>query len=136
MLGRPFTMAGRVAHGAKLGRGLGFPTANIRLQRTPPLTGVFVARVHGLGAEPLPGVASVGVRPTVTDSGRPLLEVHIFDFDQAIYGRRVAVEFLHKLREEERLPDLDALARRIRADVATARAYFARREPVAELAAR
>ena len=136
MLGRPFTITGRVAHGAKLGRTLGFPTANIRLPRTPPVSGVFVVRVHGLGGAPLPAVASVGVRPTVDEAGVPLLEVFIFDFDQAIYGRRIAVEFLHKLRDEERLSDLDALARRIRADVADARAYFANNEPVAELASR
>jgi riboflavin kinase/FMN adenylyltransferase len=140
MLGRPFAITGRVAPGAKLGRTLGFPTANIRLPRTPPVSGVFVVRVHGLGGAPLPAVASVGVRPTVDDTGVPLLEVFIFDFDQDIYRRRIAVEFLHKLRDEERLSDLDALARRIRADVADARAYFAnsvtRNEPVAELASR
>ena len=136
MLGRPFTIAGRVAHGAKLGRTLGFPTANIRLPRPPPVSGVFVVRVHGLGGAPLPGVASVGVRPTIDEAGVPLLEVFIFDFDQAIYGRRIAVEFLHKLRDEERLADLDALARRIRADAVDARAYFAHNEPAAELASR
>ena len=136
MLGRPFTISGRVAHGAKLGRTLGFPTANIPLKRMPPVSGVFVVRVHGLGEAPLPGVASVGVRPTITDAGEPLLEVFIFDFDQPIYGRRLTIEFLHKLRDEERLPDVDALARRIRADVADARAYFVRGDSLAELAAR
>ena len=136
LLGRRFTIAGRVAHGAKLGRTLGYPTANIRLKRMPPVSGVFAVRVHGLGKSPLPGAASVGVRPTVTDAGEPLLEVFIFDFDQQIYGRRVVVEFLHKLRDEERLPDLDVLARRIGADVADARAYFAGKDPVVELAAR
>jgi riboflavin kinase/FMN adenylyltransferase len=136
MLGRAFTISGRVAHGAKLGRTLGFPTANIRLRRMPPVSGVFAVRVHGVGEAPLPGVASVGVRPTITASGEPLLEVFIFDFDQPIYGRRVTVEFLHKLRDEERLPDLDALARRIRADVEEARAFFARGDSVPELAVR
>jgi riboflavin kinase/FMN adenylyltransferase len=136
MLGRPFTISGRVAHGAKLGRALGFPTANVRLRRLPPVSGVFAVRLHGIGETPLPGVASVGVRPTITASGDPLLEVFIFDFDQPIYGRRVTVEFLHKLRDEERLPDLDALARRIRADVDEARAFFARGDCVPELAAR
>jgi riboflavin kinase/FMN adenylyltransferase len=136
MLGRAFTISGRVAHGAKLGRTLGFPTANIRLRRMPPVSGVFAARVHGVGETPLPGVASVGVRPTITASGEPLLEVFIFDFDQPIYGRRVTVEFLHKLRDEERLPDLDALARRIRADVEEARVFFARGDSVPELAVR
>ena len=136
MLGRPFTISGRVAHGAKLGRALGFPTANVRLRRLPPVSGVFAVRLHGIGETPLPGVASVGVRPTITASGDPLLEVFIFDFDQPIYGRRVTVEFLRKLRDEERLPDLDALARRIRADVDEARAFFARGDCVPELAAR
>ncbi len=136
MLGRPFTMAGRVAHGAKLGRSLGFPTANIRLKRMPPVSGIFAVRVHGIGKTPLPGVASVGVRPTITDSGEPVLEVFIFDFDEAIYGRRVVVEFLHKLRDEERLPDLETLARRIRADVGDARAFFARDPSTPELVAR
>lgn len=136
MLGRPFAIAGRVAHGSKLGRSLGFPTANIRLRRMPPVSGVFAVRVYGLGKASLPAVASVGVRPTVTDSGSPLLEVFIFDFDQAIYGRRIVVEFLHKLRDEERLPDLETLSRRIRADVADARAYFASNDSVPELAAR
>jgi len=125
LLGRPFTIAGRVAHGAKLGRGLGFPTANVKLKGTPPVAGVFAVRVHGLDARSHDGVASVGVRPTVVAGGEPLLEVFILDYDRAIYGRRIVVEFLHKLRDEERYPDLDTLARQIRADVAEARAYFA-----------
>ena len=125
LLGRPFVISGRVAHGAKLGRDLGFPTANIPLPRKPPLAGVFAVRVHGLGGAPRTGVASVGVRPTVSTSGVPLLEVFIFDFDDTIYGKRVAVEFVHKLRDEERYADLDALTRQIAADVAQARDFFA-----------
>jgi riboflavin kinase/FMN adenylyltransferase len=125
LLGRPYTIAGRVAHGAKLGRNLGFPTANLRLKRMPPVSGVFAVRVHGLDLRPHDGVASVGMRPTVADAGEPLLEVFILDFDHVIYGRRVTVEFLHKLRDEERYPDVHALTRQIRADVAEARAYFA-----------
>jgi len=124
LLGRPFVIAGRVAHGAKLGRTLGFPTANIRLKRRPPVSGVFAVRVHGLSATPRTGVASIGVRPTVSASGVPLLEVFVFDFDEVIYGRRVAVEFVHKLRDEERYGDLGALTRQIRSDVAQARDYF------------
>ena len=124
LLGRPFAISGRVAHGAKLGRTLGFPTANLRLKRRPPVSGVFAVRVHGLSPTPRTGVASIGVRPTVSASGVPLLEVFIFDFDEVIYGRRVAVEFLHKLRDEERYGDLDALTRQIRHDVAQARDYF------------
>ena len=124
LLGRPFVISGRVAHGAKLGRDLGFPTANIRLVRKPPLAGIFAVRVHGLGGAPRSGVASVGVRPTVSTSGVPLLEVFIFDFDDTIYGRRVGVEFMHKLRDEERYADLDALTNQIKNDVAQARDFF------------
>jgi riboflavin kinase / FMN adenylyltransferase len=124
LLGRPFAISGRVAHGAKLGRDLGFPTANVPLARKPPLSGVFAVRVHGLGGTPRTGVASVGVRPTVSTSGVPLLEVFIFDFDDTIYGKRVGVEFVHKLRDEERYPDLDALTTQIKSDVAQARDFF------------
>ncbi|HET7033432.1 MAG TPA: bifunctional riboflavin kinase/FAD synthetase [Casimicrobiaceae bacterium] len=124
LLGGPFVISGRVAHGAKLGRDLGFPTANIALARKPPVSGVFAVRVHGLGGAPRAGVASVGVRPTVSTAGIPLLEVFIFDFDDTIYGRRVGVEFVHKLRDEERYADLDTLTSQIRTDVAQARDYF------------
>jgi riboflavin kinase/FMN adenylyltransferase len=125
LLGRPFTISGRVAHGQKLGRSLGFPTANIPLRYKPPLTGIYAVRVHGLGGAARAGVASLGVRPTVKVGAPPLLEVFVFDFDETIYGRRVTVEFLHKLRDEARYPDLEALTRQIRADVAHARDYFA-----------
>ena len=125
MLGRPYAIAGRVAHGAKLGRNLGFPTANIPLRHRPPLSGIFAVRVHGLGTAPRTGVASLGVRPTVTQDGKPLLEVFLFDFDETIYGRRVSVEFMHKIRDEEKYDDLAALTQQIRADVAHAREYFA-----------
>jgi riboflavin kinase/FMN adenylyltransferase len=128
LLGRSFTISGRVAHGAKLGRSLGFPTANIPLKRKPPLSGIFAVRVHGLEREPRPAVATLGVRPTVSESGVPLLEVFIFDFDDLIYGKRIAVEFVHKLRNEERYPDLDALTRQIRVDAEQARDYFARHD--------
>ena len=124
LLGRPFVISGRVAHGARLGRNLGFPTANIALKRKPPLAGIFAVRVHGLGGAPRAGVASVGVRPTVSESGVPLLEVFIFDFNEMIYGRRVGIEFLHKLRDEARYPDIAALTKQIRTDVAQARDYF------------
>ncbi len=124
LLGRPYAIAGRVAHGDKLGRGLGFPTANIILRHRVPLTGIFAVRILGLGASARNGVASLGVRPTVKADGRPLLEVFVFDFDQAIYGRRVTVEFLHKLRDEELYPDIVALTKQIRVDVAQARDYF------------
>jgi riboflavin kinase/FMN adenylyltransferase len=125
LLGRPYAISGRVAHGTKLGRTLGFPTANLTLRHKPALSGVFAVRVHGLGAVPRAGVASLGVRPTIAEDAAPLLEVFIFDFDEPIYGRRIAVEFLHKLRDEARYPDLDTLTRQIHADVAEARGYFA-----------
>ena len=117
-------MSGRVAHGDKLGRHLGFPTANVVLRRKPALSGIFAVRVHGLDGEARAGIASLGIRPTVKTGARPLLEVFLFDFDQAIYGRRITVEFLHKLRDEERYPDLDVLADQIRKDAAHARDYF------------
>jgi riboflavin kinase/FMN adenylyltransferase len=125
LLGRPYSIGGKVVHGDKLGRNLGFPTANIVLRHPPPLTGVFAVRVHGLGGAARAGAASLGVRPTVKAGAKPLLEVFVFDFDEAVYGRRVVVEFLCKLRDEERYADLDTLTRQIRADVAQAREYFA-----------
>jgi riboflavin kinase/FMN adenylyltransferase len=125
LLGRPYVMSGHVAHGDKLGRNLGFPTANVALRYKPALSGIFAVRVHGLGDESRAGVASLGVRPTVKHGAKPLLEVFVFDFDEAIYGRRIAVEFRHKLRDEERYANLDQLTRQIRADVAQARDYFA-----------
>jgi riboflavin kinase/FMN adenylyltransferase len=127
LLGRPYTISGHVAHGDKLGRNLGFPTANVRLRHKPALTGIFAVRVHGLAPAPLTGVASLGVRPTVNADGLPILEVFVFDFDASIYGRRITVEFVQKLRDEERFADLDTLTRQIRADVAQARDYFAAR---------
>ena len=125
LLGHPYAISGRVAHGDKLGASLGFPTANIVLRHKPALRGIFAVRVHGLGASPRMGVASLGVRPTIKTGARPVLEVFVFDFNEPIYGRRVNVEFLHKLRDEERYPDLETLTRQIEADVAQARAYFA-----------
>jgi len=125
LLGRPYAISGHVAHGDKLGRGLGFPTANVVLRRKPPLSGIFAVRVLGLDKAPRAGVASLGVRPTVKADAKPLLEVFVFDFDATIYGRRVTVQFIHKLRDEERYPDLESLSRQIRDDVARARDYFA-----------
>jgi riboflavin kinase/FMN adenylyltransferase len=125
LLGRSFTITGRVAHGDKRGRDLGFPTANVTLRRPPPLTGIFAVRVHGLSSVPRAGVASIGVRPTVKTDGKPLLEVFLLDFDESIYGRRITVEFLQKLRDEERYANLDALTRQIGRDVTQAREYFA-----------
>lgn len=125
LLGRSYTISGHVAHGRKLGRNLGFPTANLPLRHRPPLSGIFTVRVHGLPGGPWRGVASIGVRPTLEAGGTPVLEVFVLDFEQSIYGRRVTVEFLTRLREEARYPDLDTLARQIGTDVAQAREYFA-----------
>jgi len=125
LLGRNYAITGHVAHGDKLGRDLGFPTANIPLRRVPALTGIFAVRVHGLRGEPRAGVASVGVRPTIRDDGKPIAEAFLFDFNETIYGKRITVEFLHKLRDEARYPDLDALTRQIGRDVMHAREYFA-----------
>lgn len=124
LLGRPYSMMGRVVHGDKLGRVLGYPTANIHLHRkASPVMGVYVVRVHGLGKNPLPGVANIGIRPTIGGT-RSLLEVHLFNFNQSIYGQYVSVEFCHKLRDEERYDSLEALKTQIEIDVDQAREYF------------
>ncbi len=126
LLGHPYAMSGHVIHGKKIGRTIGFPTVNLRIaHQRPAMTGIFVVRVHNLTDRPLPAVASLGLRPTVDDSGRSLLEVHIFDYDQDCYGKLVAVEFLTKLRDEERYIDLPTLTLAIERDVVQARNYFA-----------
>jgi riboflavin kinase / FMN adenylyltransferase len=124
MLGRPFTIAGRVAHGDKRGRALGVPTANLALPGGAAVNGIFAVRVRGIDDRPRPGVASVGVRPTIAAGGKPLAEVFILDFDAPIYGRRIEIEFLHKLRDEARFDTLDALSRQMHTDVAQARDWF------------
>lgn len=124
LLGRSFAFDGRVSHGDKIGRQLGFATANIRIRHNPlPMRGVFAVEVDGLGEKPLPGVANLGTRPTVGGT-RPLLEVHLFDFNRDIYGAHISVRFLEKLRSEQRFPNFDALKAQIAADAAAARAFF------------
>ena len=124
LLGRPYCISGRVAHGKKLGRALGFPTANIALKRKrAPLNGIYAVKLHGIRSTPLAAVASLGVRPTVMEGAAPVLEIHVLDFNDDIYGRRVSVEFLHKLRDEEKYPDLESLRKQITIDVAQARDY-------------
>ena len=124
LLGRRYRMSGRVAHGEKLGRQLGFPTANIDVHRkATPMQGIFVVEVFGLEGEPLPGVASLGTRPTV-DGKKIVLEVYLFDFDRDIYGKHLQVSFIHKLRDEVKYTTLEALTRQIEQDVRDARAYF------------
>lgn len=128
LLGRPYSITGHVMHGNKLGRQIGFPTANIQLQHNrPPLSGIFAVEICGLNGAPLQGVASLGTRPTVHENGNPTLEVFIFDFRDDLYGRRLRVDFLEKLRDEEKYPDLDALINQINRDVDNARNFFASR---------
>ena len=127
LLGHQYSISGHVIHGQKLGRTLGFPTLNLRVAHRPALAGIFVVRVHGLAAQPLPAVASIGVRPTVDDSGRVLLEVHLFDFAASCYGKLVRVEFLEKIRDEEKYDDLATLTAAIERDAGQARGYFAQR---------
>jgi riboflavin kinase/FMN adenylyltransferase len=125
LLGRPYGIAGHVIHGDKVGRKIGFPTANIQLKRKKvPMTGVFAVTVSGLGDKDLPGAANLGVRPTLGDSLKPLLEVHLLDYDYDIYRSHLTVNFLHKLRDEAKYASLDALTTQIARDVAATRDYF------------
>lgn len=123
LLGRPYRMCGRVAHGNKIGRQIGVPTANVRLhRRRVPIEGIFVVEMTAAG-EVLPAVASVGTRPTVGGS-EPLLEVHVFDFDRDLYGAHVAVDFLHRLRGERHFPSLEEMRAHIEQDIVAAKEYF------------
>ncbi len=123
LLGRRYSISGRVVHGDKLGRELGFATANIQLKHNrPPLAGIFAVRLHGDGVGTRDGVASLGVRPTVkADGAAPVLEVHLFNFAGELYGRHVRVEFLRKIRDEEKYSDLDTLKAKIASDCEVAR---------------
>ncbi|WP_423062901.1 bifunctional riboflavin kinase/FAD synthetase [Candidiatus Paracoxiella cheracis] len=124
LLGRPYRLYGKVGHGDRLGRDLGYPTANVNLHRDlVPLGGIFVIRVYGLGDHPYEGVANVGTRPMVGGT-RILLEAHLFDFNAEIYGHNIEVEFLHKLRDEERYDTLEELVEHIHQDVIDAKNYF------------
>ncbi len=129
LLGRPYSISGHVLHGRKLGRELGFRTLNLRFHHAKPAAhGIFVVRVHGLAVQPLPGVASLGVRPTIEDAGRVLLETHCLEWPlptDAGYGRVVHVELMHKLHDERRYPSLEALREGIAVDEADARAWLA-----------
>ncbi len=129
LLGRPYSISGRVVHGDGVGKKLGFPTANMQMKHNrPPLNGIFVVELSGVAAHPLRGVASLGIRPTLKTQGQPVLEVHIFDFDGDLYGRHVRVDFLHKLRDEEKYADLETLTRQIELDVENAKAFFNRQD--------
>ncbi|MBC7990119.1 MAG: bifunctional riboflavin kinase/FAD synthetase [Luteimonas sp.] len=124
LLGRPYAIEGRVVYGKQLGRTLGYPTANLRFGgKVPALSGIYATRVHGISAQPWPSVSSFGTRPTVGGI-EPLLEAHLFDFDGDLYGRRIAVEFVAKLRDEEKFSDLPALVAQMDRDAADARAIL------------
>lgn len=125
LLGRPYALDGRVVQGDRLGRSLGFATANIRVKHDrAPLSGVFAVEVRGLEDGPRRGVANLGVRPSANQVARPLLEVHLFDFCADIYGAHLNVRFNHKLRDEKRFPSFAALRAQIARDVESAREYF------------
>ena len=126
LLGHTYRISGHVIHGQKLGRTLGYPTLNIRV---PALcaarSGVYVVRAHGLDEQPLNGVASLGVRPTISDTGRIMLEVHLLDRRVDAYGKLTQIEFLQYLRDEEKFPDLPTMIAAIDNDAQSARDYFA-----------
>ncbi len=124
-LGRNYALEGRVVRGKQLGRTLGYPTANIRFQgKKPALMGIYATWVHGVTNKPIASVSSVGTRPTV--NGRePLLEAHLFDFDGDLYGKTIRVEFIQKLRDEQKYDDLDSMVMQIHQDAKQARAVLA-----------
>ena len=134
LLGRPYAIAGHVVRGKQLGRTLGFPTANLRFgNKTPALRGIYATWVHGVSSGlgksgPWPSVSSFGTRPTVAGV-EPLLEAHLFDFEGDLYGRRIEVEFVARLRDEEKFPDLDTLVVQMRRDDAQARALLEHATP-------
>jgi riboflavin kinase/FMN adenylyltransferase len=135
LLGRWYRISGRVVPGRQLGRELGYPTANVRLARhTVALTGIFAVRVAGLGDMTRDGVASLGYRPTIAGGDtEPLLEVHLFDFDEDIYGRLIDVDFVAHIRPEEAFADLAALTRQMHDDADRARTILAQPDPFADL---
>ncbi len=125
LLGRPYTISGRVVRGQQLGRQLGAPTANVHLRRySSPLAGVFAVTARLASDELVCGVANVGVRPTLGGDAKPILEVHLFDRNDDLYGQNIIVEFKHQLREEKRFENLEALKSQIQADIVLARSYF------------
>lgn len=120
LLNRPYSMSGKVVHGAKRGRQLGFPTANIHMRHErPALTGVYAVKLDGMNS-----VANLGVRPTIAGVPKLLLEVHVLDFNGDLYGKHMHVEFLHKIRDEHKFEGLDALKAQIALDIKVARNFF------------
>lgn len=130
LLGRPYAIGGRVVRGRQLGRTLGFPTANLRFPRKPALQGIYATRVHGIGDAPMASVSSFGTRPTV-DGVEPLLEAHLFDFDGDLYGLHIDVEFVARLRDEEKFDSLEALTAQMRQDADNARTLLESPRPAA-----
>jgi riboflavin kinase/FMN adenylyltransferase len=129
LLGRRYAISGRVMHGAQRGRGLGFPTANVRLARpTAALSGVFAVKCFGAATRGLEGVASLGINPAVTNGGPATLEAFLFDFSGDLYGRRITIEFVKKLRDEAHFASLDELAAQIRRDCDLAREILRKTE--------
>jgi riboflavin kinase/FMN adenylyltransferase len=128
-LGRPYSISGRVVHGDATGRKLGYPTANVQMKHNlPPLKGVYVVLAHAEGLGVLQGVASLGVRPTLKHDANAVLEVHLFEFSQQIYGKHLRVEFLQKLRDEQKFNGLEELTRQIALDVDNAKRWFIEHE--------
>ena len=128
ILGRPYRISGKVAHGDKLGRSIGFPTINVPLWSPLPLSGIFAVRVYGIdaaGGMPVMGAASVGVRPTVKTNGKPLLEVFLIDFQGNLYGRRIVVEFVERIRGEEKFDSVEIMTAQMHKDINAVRAVFA-----------
>lgn len=126
LLGRSYSVCGRVAHGHKRGRTIGFPTANIQMfRKNTPIEGVYAVTMTGVGERELPGVANVGTRPTVDGGSKVILETHLFDFDKEIYGHYVEVHFKEKIRNEIRFQSLDELKQQIDKDVIVAKKFFA-----------
>ena len=124
MLGRHYTLSGRVAHGQKLARDFGFPTANISFKRyVSPVRGVYAVQVYGVDSQPLPGIANVGKKPTVAGT-TPDLEVHIFDFEGNLYGKQIEVALLHKIRDEKKFESLELLKQQIELDADVARVWL------------
>lgn len=126
LLGKPYSISGRVGYGQQLGRTIGAPTANVQLRRhRSPLSGVFAVKVHHHDGRILNGVANVGVRPTVGGDLTPLLEVHVLDFAESLYTLHLTIEFRHKIRDERKFDSIDTLSAQIQCDMADARAFFA-----------
>lgn len=126
LLGRPYSISGRIVHGDKLGRQIGFPTANVQLRHNrPPLCGIFAVRTLDGYGRARDGAASLGLRPTVDQSGLAKLEVHLFDFAGDLYGQHLRIDFMHKIRDEKKFPNLDALKAEIARDCAIAKELLA-----------